>query len=85
MNGSRRVLTVHSPVPPAALDELLTAVEAALLRAGATRVWIDSRFLPELVVMADFADDQLERPVVVAVGDEGCDDSAADFPVPRRA
>jgi hypothetical protein len=79
--GSRRILTVHSPVPPAALDDLLTAVEAALERSGATRIWIDARFVPELVVMAEFAGDQLEKPVVVPVGDEG----AAELPAPRGA
>jgi hypothetical protein len=78
-------LTVHSPVPPAALDELLTAVEAALQRSGATRIWIDARFVPELVVMAEFAGDELERPKVVVVGDEACEEVVADLPAPRGA
>jgi hypothetical protein len=83
--SSRRILTVHSPVPPAALDDLLTAVEKALHRAGATRIWIDARFVPELVVMADFAGEELEQPVVVTVGDEACSQVLPDLPAPRGA
>ena len=53
---SRRILTLHSPVPTGLLDGLLTAIEAALLRSGASRVWLDYATSPELVVMAELPD-----------------------------
>ncbi|GAA2137782.1 hypothetical protein GCM10009844_05180 [Nocardioides koreensis] len=55
MPDPRRILTVHSPVPPQVLDHLLSAVEGALRRAGAGRVWIDCHYAPDLVVMAELA------------------------------
>ena len=56
MSEPRRILTVHSPVPPKVLDDLLTAVESALHRVGAGRVWIDAHWSPDLAVMADLSD-----------------------------
>jgi len=52
----RRILTVHSPVPPKVLDDLLTSVESALHRVGAGRVWIDAHWGPDLAVMAELSD-----------------------------
>ena len=54
MPDPRRILTVHSPVPPRVLDHLLSAVEGALRRTGAGRVWIDCH-QPDLVVMAELS------------------------------
>lgn len=56
MSEPRRILTVHSPVPPKVLDDLLTAVESSLHRVGAGRVWIDTHWSPDLAVMADLSD-----------------------------
>ena len=56
MPEPRRILTLHSPIPPTVLDALLTAVETSLRRAGASRVWIDSHRSPDLLVMAEVAD-----------------------------
>lgn len=56
MPDPRRILTVHSPVPPKVLDHLLTAVEGALRRTGAGRVWIEPHYAPDLVVMAELTD-----------------------------
>ena len=55
MPDPRRILTVHSPVPPKVLDHLLSAVEGALRRTGAGRVWIDCHYAPDLVVMAELS------------------------------
>lgn len=56
MPEPRRILTLHSPIPPTLLDGLLTAVETSLRRSGASRVWIDSNWSPDLLVMAELAD-----------------------------
>ena len=55
MAGTRKIVTVHSPVPEAALNALLTGIEDALHSSGASRVWIDGTWSPDMVVMADFA------------------------------
>lgn len=47
------VLTVSPRLSIALLDAVLSSVEATLMEAGATRVWID-RELDALAVMADF-------------------------------
>ena len=65
MSEPRRILTVHSPVPPKVLDDLLTAVESALHRVGAGRVWIDAHWSPDLAVMAEMSD---RSPTVRAAG-----------------
>jgi hypothetical protein len=46
------VLTVPSTLPHRVLDQVLTAVESALLEAGATHVWVSAE-RPDLAVMAD--------------------------------
>lgn len=56
MSVTRRVLTLHAPVKPAVADELLTAIEGALLRAGAERVWIDPTSGYDLTVLAEMPD-----------------------------
>jgi len=48
------VLTVPSRVPDDIADAIFTAVERALVEAGATRVWIDPARRPEAAVMAEF-------------------------------
>jgi len=53
--GPRKILTVHSPLVPSTVDALLTGIEEALTRSGASRVWIDATWSPDLAVMADFA------------------------------
>ena len=60
MPGPRKILTVHSPIVPSTLDALLTGVEEALNQAGASRVWIDATWSPDLAVMADFAVPQVQ-------------------------
>lgn len=75
MAGSRKILTLHTPVVPSTLDALLTGVEEALTQGGASRVWIDATWSPDLVVMADFgvplvrpAVDDLEAELDASVG-----------------
>ena len=52
----RKVLTLHSPIGPGVVDELLTSIEGALHRVGATRVWIDPQSTHDLTVMAEMPD-----------------------------
>ena len=75
MPDPRRILTLHSPVPPKVLDHLLTAVEGALRRTGAGRVWIDCHHAPDLVVMAELS-------AVESTGATGADVTAV-IPPPR--
>jgi hypothetical protein len=49
------VLTVVPTLPVSVLDEMLTAVEKALLEMGATRIWIDPE-LPALAIIAELPD-----------------------------
>ena len=64
MPEPRRILTVHSPVPPKLLDDLLTAVESTLHRVGADRVWIDADWSPDLTVMAEMSETSASAAVV---------------------
>ena len=83
MPGPRKILTVHSPLVPATIDALLTGVEEALTRSGASRVWIDATWSPDLVVMADFAVPQV-RPSVEVGGDQLVDATdVVAIPQPR--
>jgi hypothetical protein len=71
---TRRVLTLHAPVKPAVADELLTAIEGALLRAGAERVRIDPTSGYDLVVLADMpahATGVVEAAVALGASDAG--------------
>ena len=77
MAEPRRILTVHSPIPPKVLDDLLTGVENALRGSGATRVWIDCRWSPDLLVMAELA------AADVAVVTETATEGDAVVPQPR--
>ncbi len=52
----RRILTLHVPQRTQVVDEVLTAVEAALLSAGASRVWIDPSASDDMTVMATLPD-----------------------------
>ena len=86
MPGSRKILTVHSPVVPSTLDALLTGVEEALTQHGADRVWIDSTWSPDLVVMAEFAVPEVRPAVQDLVGQPGEAADAVDavaIPQPR--
>ncbi|MFC4787239.1 hypothetical protein ACT8ZV_22370 [Nocardioides sp. MAHUQ-72] len=53
MANTRKILTLHSPIGPHVVDELLTAIEKALHRVGAERVWIDPRSSHDLTILAD--------------------------------
>ncbi|MFC4786224.1 hypothetical protein ACT8ZV_17235 [Nocardioides sp. MAHUQ-72] len=52
MTSPRKILTLHPPLGDRATDALLTAVEAALLEVGATRIWVETDCYPDLTVMA---------------------------------
>ena len=52
----RKILTLHSPIGAPVVDELLTSIEGALHRVGATRVWIDPQSTHDLTVMAELPD-----------------------------
>ena len=71
----RKILTVHSPIGPSVVDELLTSIEGALHRVGATRVWIDPQSTHDLTVMAELPDSS-ELPKGAALLE-------ADVPEPR--
>jgi len=71
----RKILTVHSPIGPSVVDELLTSIEGALHRVGATRVWIDPQSTHDLTVMAELPD-RTELP-------PGAELLDADVPDPR--
>lgn len=49
----RRIMTLHLPQRAGVMDQLLSAVEASLLGAGALRVWIDPASTHDLTVMAE--------------------------------
>lgn len=49
----RKILTLHSPIGANVVDELLSSIEDALHRVGATRVWIDPQSTHDLTVMAE--------------------------------
>jgi hypothetical protein len=66
----QRVLTVH---PDTSVDlqlALLDAIEEVLLDRGASHVWIDAAVKPDLVIVAEFTEDEFtegevaEGPVV---------------------
>ena len=71
----RKILTLHSPIGANVVDELLTSIEGALNRVGATRVWIDPQSTHDLTVMA-------ELPDRAETGDVELEDEA-DVPDPR--
>jgi hypothetical protein len=71
----RKILTVHSPIGPSVVDELLTSIEGALHRVGASRVWIDPQSTHDLTVMAELPDSS-ELP-------KGAELLDADVPDPR--
>ena len=73
MPQTRKILTLHSPIGADVVDQLLTSIEDALHRVGATRVWIDPRSTHDLTVMAELPD-PADRV-------DGAD--AADVPDPR--
>lgn len=52
MSTSRKILTLHPPLGDRTTDALLTAVESALLGAGATRIWVETDCYPDITVMA---------------------------------
>ena len=56
MSTTRRILTLHSPIRPEVLDQLLSAIEESLVGSGARRVWIDPESTHDLVVMAELED-----------------------------
>jgi len=53
---TRRILTVHSPIRPDVLDQLLSSIEESLVGTGAERVWIDPQSTHDLTVLAEFED-----------------------------
>ena len=73
----RKILTLHSPIGPSVVDELLTSIEGALHRVGATRVWIDPQSTHDLTVMAELPD-HAELPAGAELLDLD-----ADVPDPR--
>jgi hypothetical protein len=56
-------MTLHMPQRAGVMDQLLSAVEASLLDAGALRVWIDPASTHDLTVMAELPE-QAEGEVV---------------------
>jgi hypothetical protein len=56
----RKILTLHPPLGDETTDALLTAVEAALLRVGATRIWVETDSYPDITVMATVPEQELE-------------------------
>ena len=56
MSQTRKILTLHSPIGADVVDELLTSIETALTRVGASRVWIDPQSTHDLIVLAELPD-----------------------------
>ena len=83
MSTDRRVLTLHPSLPREVVNELLTAIEGALERVHARRVWIDTRIGSETVVMAELLDSDeqaLDHELEDVVGDLLGDRDAVDRP-----
>lgn len=80
MSTDRRVLTLHPSLPREVVNELLTAIEGALERVNARRIWIDTRIGSETVVMAELldSDEQALDHELEDVLDDLLDESAAD-------
>ncbi|NYD40514.1 hypothetical protein [Nocardioides panaciterrulae] len=74
--AERRILTLHVPQRPHVVDEVLTAIEGALLGAGAAHVWIDPSSGEDMTVMA-------ELPVAADALEPG--PHAVGLPAPRAA
>ena len=53
---TRRILTLHSPIRPEVLDQLLSSVEESLVGSGARRVWIEPQSTNDIVVLGEFED-----------------------------
>jgi hypothetical protein len=53
MAASSHVVTLRADLPHAVIDALLTAIEAALMEAGAVRVWIDTSVRRDITVVAE--------------------------------
>ncbi|MFC4782975.1 hypothetical protein ACT8ZV_00755 [Nocardioides sp. MAHUQ-72] len=53
MTAPRRLLTLHGPMKATVASELLTAIEEALGRLGAARVWIDPDSHPDMAIMVE--------------------------------
>lgn len=60
MTRIRRVLTVHSETSLDLQLALMDAAEGVLLARGACRVWIDASTRPDLTVVAEFIESQLD-------------------------
>ena len=61
MSSPRKILTLHPPLGDRTIDGILTSLEAALVDAGATRIWVESDSYPDLTVMATMPELQLEH------------------------
>ena len=71
MSHPHKILTLHSPIGAAVADGLLTSIEQALDRVGATHVWIDPHTGgDDLVVMAELPEPAPPAPRV-PVSDRG--------------
>lgn len=60
MSSARRVITLHAPLGRKIAYELLGRVEKTLIDLGATRVWISTESLPDLAVMCEVPDEEME-------------------------
>ena len=52
VSSTRKILTLHPPLGDSTIDAILTSLEAALIEAGASRIWVESESYPDLTVMA---------------------------------
>ena len=52
VTSTRKILTLHPPLGDSTIDSILTSLEAALVEAGASRIWVESESYPDLTVMA---------------------------------
>lgn len=55
MSPQRHVVTVPAGLPHGVQDSMLTAIEKALGRAGASRIWVDLDVHRDIAVMAEFS------------------------------
>ena len=61
MPTPRKILTLHPPLGDSTIDSILTSLEAALVAQGASRIWVESDAYPDLTVMADMPELELEH------------------------
>lgn len=56
--AARQLLTLHAPMARALALPVLRCLEEKLSKRGAGHVWLSADYLPDVVIMADFDDEE---------------------------